>query len=395
MKWFLTILFIVYTNHVQASECLDPSLQLINEVADIIEQNYVDQNLTREKLLFGAIQGMLAQVEGIGFEHQLVSNHLLFPSQYFQVRRALEGELVGIGIQVSLDPTTNKSVVTGILPNSPGSLAGMRIGDNILAVNGKKINTTGLSQLPLQPGATISLLVERDSQLFRLHMKQQRLKLPAISSNTSDDHMGYLKIARFHQFIPTSVKQFLEKFEREHIRGLVLDLRDNPGGRIDDAINTAQFFLNPGSKIAVMHYRTKEPKVFVASHNPVWHKPLVVLINKGTSGGAEVLAYAIRMNKRGVLIGERTYGKSTIQSIFPLTNKFALKLTTATIQPDEGITFEGSGLTPDLSIPVDNESKEDKQYNSAIEILRYKIEQEEPIISKSNQILKVVNKQRK
>lgn len=375
--------------------CGDPSLQLVSEVADIIEDHYIDKSVTRERLLFGAIQGMLAQVEGISYEHQLVSNHLLFPSQYSQVRRALEGELVGIGIHVNLDPATNKSIVTGIIPNSPGHHAGIKTGDTLIAVNGERISTTGLSNFPLKPGITIGLLMERDGELFRLHVKQQRLKLPAVTASPANGHIGYLKIARFHQFVPPKVKQHLKKFEEAKIRGLILDLRDNPGGRIDDAITTAEFFLNPGLKIATMKYRTKAPQTFTTSQPPVWRRPMVVLVNNGTSGGAEVLASAIRFNKRGVLIGEKTFGKSTIQSIFPLSNEFALKLTTARIETQDGIPFEGSGIIPDLVIPPlgDPHNNQDRQFSSAIEILRYKIEQEEPTISKPDQILKAVNKE--
>lgn len=381
MQFILSLLFTIHTNSSAATECADPSLQLISEVADIIEDHYIDKSLTRERLLFGAIQGMLAQVEGIKYEHQLVSNHLLFPSQYSQVRRALEGELVGIGIHVNLDPVTNKSIITAVIPNSPGHQAGIKIGDRLIAINGEKISTTGLSNFQLKPGMTIGLLLERDGELFRLHVKQKRLKLPAVTATSTNRQIGYLKIARFHQFVPPKVKQQLKIFDDSKIRGLILDLRDNPGGRVDDAIATTEYFLNPGLKIATMKYRSKEPLTFITSKQPLWNKPLVVLVNRGTSGGAEVLASAIRFNKRGVLIGEKTFGKSSIQSIFPLSNEFALKLTTAKIEA--GVSFDGSGITPDLAIPSDN-NNQDKQYNSAIEILRYKIEQEEPPISKPN-----------
>ena len=400
VTFILSLFFTIQSSLVALAStgCSDPSLQLISEVADIIEDHYIDKSVTRERLLFGAIQGMLAQVEGINYEHQLVSNHLLFPSQYSQVRRALEGELVGIGIHVNLDPVTNKSVVTGVIPNSPGHQAGIKIGDKLIAVNGERINTTGLSNFPLKPGITIGLLLERDGELFRLHVNQKRLNLPAVTAYPANGHIGYMKIARFHQFVPPKVKQHLKRFEEAKLRGLILDLRDNPGGRLDDAVTTAEFFLNPGLKIATMKYRTKEPQTFITSKPPLWHKPMVVLINNGTSGGAEVLASTIRFNKRGVLIGEKTFGKSSIQSIFPLSNEFALKLTTAKIETQEGISFEGSGITPDLTIPIDqnhNQDGQDRQLSSAVEILRYKIEQEEPTIAKPDQILKAVNKEPK
>lgn len=392
MRWFLFLLFFPCFGIASAQECNDPSLQIVKEVAEIIEQHYVDDSLTHERLLLGAIQGMLAQVEGIKYEQQLVSNHLLLPSQYSQVRRALDGELVGIGIQVTMDPITNVASVTGTIPNSPGNQSGIRTGDKLLALNGQRLNSSDLSNLPLKVGSPIALLLERESQLFRLHLKQERLKLPAVTAPTIDDQIAYLKIERFHQFVPPRVKQLLQKFDQENSRGLVLDLRDNPGGRFDDAIATAEFFLPTNSNIAIMKYRAKEPQTFTTSHPIVWYKPLAILTNNGTSGGAEVLASAIQSNRRGVLIGEKTYGKSSIQSIFPLSNQFALKLTTSRIFSATGASFEGKGVLPDLMIPSDPTNYQDRQLKSAIEILRYKIEQEEPTLSKPQSLIKVVDK---
>ncbi|MFC2075171.1 S41 family peptidase [Bdellovibrionota bacterium] len=373
-------------------KCNDPSFALLAEVANIIQQNYYDENITKEYLITGAIKGMLAQVEGVKYDNQLISNHLLLPSQFAQVRRALGGELVGIGVTTFFDPQQNIGIITSVIPNSPGAKAGLRVGDRLLAINGSRLTGTRLSHVPLSPGKTISLLIERDKQLFRLHVKQQRIKLPAVVAQTKEKHIGYIKIARFHQFVPPRVKLELKRFERDRIRGLILDLRNNPGGRTDDSVTTAAYFLPQGATIATIKKRSKPPQVFQTTQHPVWTKPLVVLINKQTSGGAEILATALRAHKRGVLIGEPTYGKASVQSIFPLSNQFALKLTTGIISSPQGGTFEKTGIKPDLTINTAAEDMSDPQLNSALEILRYKIEQESPTVVKPPSILQVSGK---
>ena len=388
MKWFVGFFLLLAPKSYADVQCSDPSLNLIAEVARIIQQNYIDEKVTHERLMLGAIEGMLAQVEGIQYQDQLVSNHLLLPTQFAQVRRALDGELVGIGVNVTFDPAVNSGVVTSIIPNSPGEQAGIKVGDRLLAINGQRLTGGfGLSRIPLSPGKMIGLLIQRDGQLFRLHVKQQRLKLPAVSSRI-EGPIGYLRIIRFHQFVPPRIKYEIQRFDREKVRGMIVDLRDNPGGRMEDAITTAGFFLPPQTPIAVVQHRAKPQEIYRSKEPPIWLKPLVLLVNHGTSGGAEILAAAIQSQRRGVVIGEKTYGKASVQSIFPLSNQFALKLTTSRVLISNGHSFEGKGISPDLTIVPDPSKGDDPQYRSAIEILRYKIEQEEPTLIKNPAILK-------
>ena len=361
------------------------SLKAFTQVYNVVEDNYAEPVNADKAIYNGAIPGML---------HALDPHSNFFdPKSYSLLREEQRGKYYGVGMTVG--PRNNKVIVIAPFVGSPAYRAGIRPGDVIAAVDGKacdNMSTTDVADLLKGPkGTTVRITVLREGSEKPLEFNVVRDEIPRNSVDLAfviRPGIGYMHINGFQETTEHEVAQNLEKFG--DLKGLVLDLRQNPGGLLNEGVGVADKFLKKGQLIVSHHGRASQEKRYVATRgNGGKEYPLVVLVNRGTASAAEIVAGAIQDHDRGLIIGETTFGKGLVQTVYPLSENTGLALTTAKyytpsgrlIQRDyNGVSlydyyynrdteengpnrevkltdsgrtvYGGGGITPDVSVPT-------------------------------------------
>src|SRR6516165_1484791 len=324
---FLGVLFAQknpVTAHDSDSDVSD-SLKQFTEVYDIVEQNYAEPVNPDKAIYNGAIPGML---------HVLDPHSNFFdPKSYSLLREDQRGKYYGVGMTVG--PRNNKVIVIAPFVGTPAYRAGIRPGDVIVAVDGKptdNMSTTDVADLLKGPkGTTVHITILREGVEKPMDFSLVRDEIPRNSVDLAfliKPGIGYVHITGFQETTEREVSEALDKFG--DLKGLVLDLRQNPGGLLSEGVGVADKFLKKGQLIVSNHGRSSPEKRYVATHGNGGHEyPMVVLVNKGTASAAEIVAGAIQDHDRGLVIGETTFGKGLVQTVYPLSENTGLALTTA------------------------------------------------------------------
>ena len=327
---FLGVLFAQknpVTAHDSDSDVSD-SLKQFTEVYDIVEQNYAEPVNPDKAIYNGAIPGML---------HVLDPHSNFFdPKSYSLLREDQRGKYYGVGITVG--PRNNKVIVIAPFAGTPAYRAGIRPGDIIAAVDGKptdNMTTTDVADLLKGPkGTTVHITILREGSDKPLEFTVVRDEIPRYSVDLHFEikpGIGYMHISGFNETTDKEVQDALDSFYQQgDLKGLILDLRQNPGGLLNEGVGVADKFLHKGQLIVSHHGRSSPERRYVATHgNGGKDYPLVVLVNRGTASAAEIVAGAIQDHDRGLIIGETTFGKGLVQTVYPLSNDTGLALTTA------------------------------------------------------------------
>lgn len=335
-----------------------------------------------------ALRGAVASL------HDPYSTYLT-PRGFQVLRSTSRGRYSGIGVSVRVEPGLGP-VVTGLFPGSPAATApflgappgaqpGLRVGDRLLAADGVPLGGLAAaavrSRLSGPAGSRVLLEVERAGSggapmRLSFALTRHTLVVPTVQWRMLPGHVGYLAIQMFNDRTPGEVGQGLKALAAEGMRGLVLDLRNNPGGVLQAAVQVSRYFL-PAGVVARLHMRHGAPQVFtVPAPRPVG-VPCTVLVNGHTASAAELLAGAIQDDHRGLLVGERTFGKGVVQRVFPLGGGAALKLTVGRYSTPRGREIGGRGLAPDVRVAFPGETQaalgnpaEDPQLAAALGVLR-------------------------
>ncbi len=345
----------------------ESAFEPVLETWELIHEEYFDQPLDDELLAEGAIEGMLATLDDRNTIY-------LTPDEEESARNALEGNIEGIGAEVtSID---GDIVIVSPYEGSPADLAGLQQGDILLSANG--VSLTGLdvfeaaSYVRGPAGTSVNLLIKRDESQFYLDIERGVISISSVRGELIDDRFAYVRLSRFDTNTGEDLEELLEKLTAMDPRGLIIDLRSNPGGSLSSVVNVADQFLPEGVILQEKFGNGKE-KVFESNDGESAEAlPLAVLINEGSASASEVLAGAISDHQRGVLIGDVSFGKGTVQSWKTLSNGGGLRITVARWLTPSGAWVHGEGLQPDIEIPLSesNESEsEDAQLQAAIEYL--------------------------
>ena len=345
-------------------------IDLFSEVLDKVKKEYVE-DINQSEVMDAAINGVLQSLDPY--------SAYMSPSMYKEMATETSGEFGGLGIEVSMEAGVVK--VISPIDDSPASKAGVKAGDYIVKINniqvqGKSLNeAVELMRGPI--GSEINITVRRVGVKKALNFKIKRavIEVASVKSEIKNNNIGYIRLTSFNENSSNQVKEKINMFKKKNIQYYILDLRNNPGGLLSQAIKISDFFLDKGEIVSTKSKKDSENRRWFAKKGDILDgKTFVVLINYGSASASEIVAGSIKDHKRAILIGERTYGKGSVQSIIPLKNDGAIRLTVSKYYLPSGNSISDIGVMPDFEISEENENfrintETDNQLDFAIKLL--------------------------
>jgi carboxyl-terminal processing protease len=323
--------------------------RLLAEVIGRIKEDYVDST-DRHELMAKAIRGMVGELDP--------HSAFMDADEFEDLRIATEGNYSGIGVEVALE--SGVIVVIAPIDGSPAARAGIRPGDSIVGIEGRRLEDMTLAEaiamIRGEPGTIINLTLARDAaRPFDLAVERAIVSVHSVRFELIEPGYGYLRVSQFSETTGPDIVNALNSLQQlagGRLRGLVLDLRNNPGGVLDAAVDVSDAFLDSGT-IVTAEGRSKEShfRMDAQTGDLTQGSPLVVLVNEGSASASEIVAGALRDNGRAKLIGQRTFGKGSVQTVMPLSDGQALKLTTSRYFTPSGVSIHERGIEPDVVLP--------------------------------------------
>lgn len=328
-----------------------------------IETKYVNDT-DDVKLIDGAIDGM---VKSLNDPH---SNYLS-PKMYKTLMEQTEGSFAGIGVVMGMD-NEQKIHIVGIMENSPGQKAGLQEGDEILAVDGVPITQMAFDEVAAhvrgQAGTDVVLTIMRDNANQDITITRDNIKLKTVGHKMLDNNIGYIQIVSFSEDTANEFNEAYNDLKNQGMKALVLDLRNNPGGLLTTCVEIAKKLVPKGEIVSIVDKQGNKETYSSSLEAPEY--PLAVLINKNSASASEILSGAIQDTKAGTIIGNTSYGKGSVQTILPMFEDDAVKLTIAKYYTPSGRSIDGTGITPDIEINLDENATLDTQLDKALEVLK-------------------------
>lgn len=333
---------------VSAGEDRYEKLKVFTEVISVVERNYVEETQTKD-LVYSAIKGMISSLDP--------HSAFMTPEDYKEMQVDTKGEFGGLGIQISI----RDRVLTIIAPieDTPAWRAGLKAGDKIMKIDGEPTKDMTIHDAvskmrgPKGTQVTISILREGWKELKDFTITRDIIKIKSVKSRVLEDDIGYVKITQFQQRTATDLEKALKKLNKKEITALILDLRNNPGGLLNSAVDVSSKFLPEGRLVVYIKSRNGEKTEYRTSGRKLFgEKPMVVLVNHGSASASEIVAGALKDWKRAVVLGEKTFGKGSVQSVVPLSDGSGLRITTARYYTPHGTTIQSTGIVPDITVKL-------------------------------------------
>jgi len=346
----------------------EEAFQLFWEVWKIVQENYYGDLPDMQTVTYGAIRGML---ETLGDEY----TSFIEPDIAAILEEDASGSFQGIGAFVRMRED-GKLEIVGIIEGSPAEAAGLQDGDLVVAVDGQSIVGYSLYEAIIlirgPAGTDVTLTVERPSEgeTFDVTVTRARIEIPVVEWEMLDEGIGYIHLREFSATATEQLEESLRQILADRPKGLILDLRNNPGGWLDQAVRVADLFLDDGVVLIERSYDGEE--IFRSYDGDLAEDiPLVVLVNGGSASASEIVAGAIQAHGRGILVGERTLGKGSVQRPYRLSDGSELRVTVARWYTPNDVAIHGQGLTPDIEVPFPEDAGPDgdPQLDRAIEYL--------------------------
>ena len=346
-------------------------IDLFSEVLDKINKEYVDE-VNQGKAMDAAINGVLQSLDPY--------SAYMSPEMFDNMQIETTGEFGGLGIEVGMEAGVVK--VISPIDNTPASRAGVKAGDYIVKINETQVQGKSLTEaveLMRGPvGTDIEITVRRvgKKKAIIFNITREIIEIESVKSKILDDKIGYLRLTSFNENSSEQIKNKIKEIKKDKkIKGYILDLRNNPGGLLSQAIRISDFFLDYGEIVSTKsRKRSENRKWFSKKGDLIDGKTLIVLINYGSASASEIVAGALKEHKRAILIGENSYGKGSVQSIIPLKNKGAIRLTISKYYLPSGESISEVGVTPDIEIEESSDgfainTDTDNQLNFALKLL--------------------------
>ena len=364
------LILIVNSSHAENNKDLYEKLDSFGDVFDLIQKNYVE-DVEDEKVIEFAINGMLQALD----PHSGYMN----TDQYIEMQEETEGEFGGLGIEVSMENGFIK-IITPI-DDTPAAKAGVMPGDYITHINGESIQGQSLQEsvekLRGLVGTSVEISIARagEDEVLIKSIKRAIITVQAVKFRR-EDNVGYIRLISFSEQAGKGIKKAIKDLQKEigekNISGFILDLRNNPGGLLGQSIDVTNHFLSSGEIVSTKGRDKRNIARFDASKGDLTNgKPLVILINEGSASASEIVAGALQDHKRAIILGAQSYGKGSVQTIFPLNDKSAIRMTTALYYTPSGDSIHKVGVIPDIEVKSDfsNENEIDKQLEYALDLL--------------------------
>jgi carboxyl-terminal processing protease len=371
-----------------ASKAVDPSttyehLKLFTDVLAIIQNQYVEETEPRE-VIYGAVRGMLRALDP--------HSSFLDPESYREMQVETSGSFGGLGIEITV--RDDQLTVVAPIEGTPAWRAGVQSGDRIIKIEGLATKDMTLPEAvkrmrgPKGTKVTITIMREGQKELQDVTVVREVIQVQSVRSQEIEPGFGYVRIRQFQERTAKDLEGAIEKLEKTgRFAGLVLDLRNNPGGLLSSAVEVSERFLGDGKLVVYTEGRVRNQNMRFVAHakHAVTEIPLVVLVNHGSASASEIVAGAIQDHGRGVVLGQQTFGKGSVQTIIPLPDGSGLRLTTAKYFTPKGRSIHGKGIAPDIVIELPKEPdgvrppapqseaeqlKRDIQLQRALEILK-------------------------
>ena len=374
MRTIISFFFLILTTNLSLSaneESIYDKIDLFGEVLDKVNKEYVEE-VNQSDAMDAAINGVLQSLDPY--------SAYMSPELFKEMQTETSGEFGGLGIEVGMEAGVVK--VISPIDNSPADRAGVKAGDYIVKINGVQVQGKTLTEaVELMRGPvgspieiTIRRIGERKSYVFEII--REIIEVKSVKSELKNDKVGYIRLTSFNENSADQIKDIVKKFKKENnVDKYILDLRNNPGGLLSQAIRISDFFLNNGEIVATKGRKSNENRKWFAKKGDIINgETLLVLINYGSASAAEIVAGALKDHKRAVIVGENSYGKGSVQSIIPLKNKGAIRLTISKYYLPSGKSISGKGVTPDIVVEEDSDlfrinTETDNQLDFAVKLL--------------------------
>ena len=367
---FLFSFFFINKVSAESNTSIYEKIDLFSEVLNKINNEYVEE-VNQSDTMDAAINGVLQSLDPY--------SAYMSPEMFRDMQTETSGKFGGLGIEVGMEHGVVK--VISPIDNSPASRVGVKAGDYIVKINDNQVQGKSLTEaveLMRGPvGSDIEITVRRigvkKSIIFTI--TREIIKIESVKSKYIDEGIGYLRLTSFNENSGNQIKKKIKEFNnKKDLKGYILDLRNNPGGLLSQAIKIADFFLEDGEIVSTKGRKKSENRKFFAKKGDLTNgKTIIVLINYGSASASEIVAGALKDHKRAILVGENTFGKGSVQSIIPLKNKGAIRLTISKYYLPSGKSISKVGVTPDIEVEESSDdfvinTETDNQLNFAVKL---------------------------
>ena len=369
--FFFIISLFVFEKSFSENSDIYKKIDLFGEVLEKINKEYVDE-VDQSKSMDAAINGLLQSLDPY--------SAYMTPESFEGMQTETSGEFGGLGIEVGMEAGVVK--VISPIDNTPASKAGLKAGDYIVKINNVQVQGKSLMEavdLMRGPvGSSIEITVRRRGvkKALIFNITREIIEVQSVKSELIDNNIGYIRLTSFNENSSEQIKEKVNNLKKnKDLKGYILDLRNNPGGLLSQAIKISDFFLENGEIVSTTSRKVSENRKWFAKKGDIINgKTLIILINYGSASASEIVAGALKDHKRAIILGENSYGKGSVQSIIPLRNRGAIRLTIAKYYLPSGKSISEVGVTPDIEVVEGSEdfkfnSETDNQLNFALKLL--------------------------
>ncbi len=363
---------LVFFPSVNSSESdIYKKIDLFGEVLEKINKEYVDE-IDQSESMDSAINGLLQSLDPY--------SAYMSPEIFNEMQTETSGKFGGLGIEVSMESGVVK--VISPIDDTPASKAGIKAGDYIVKINNIQVQGKSLSEAvdlmrgPVGSGIELTVRRRGEKKALKFNIVREIIQIQSVKADLLEKSIGYIRLTSFNENSDTQIEKQIKKFEKnKEVKAYILDLRNNPGGLLSQAIRISDFFLDNGEIVSTKSRKTSENRKWFAKKGDLTNgKSLIVLINYGSASASEIVAGALKDHKRAILLGENSFGKGSVQSIIPLKNDGAIRLTIAKYYLPSGKSISEVGVSPDIEIVEETnefriKTETDNQLNYAIKLL--------------------------
>ncbi len=374
IKFLLLIFFsIFYLSKTVISAEIDiyKKIDLFGEVLEKINKEYVDE-FNQSESMDSAINGLLQSLDPY--------SSYMSPKIFDEMQTETSGEFGGLGIEVSMEAGVVK--VISPIDDTPASRAGLKAGDYIVKINDVQVQGKSLSEAvdlmrgPVGSGIELTVRRRGEKKALTFNIIREVIQVQSVKSEIIDENIGYIRLTSFNDNSSDQIEKQIKKLKKDkNLNSFILDLRNNPGGLLSQAIKISDFFLENGEIVSTKSRKKSENRKWFAKKGDITDgKTLLVLINYGSASASEIVAGALKDHKRAIIVGENSFGKGSVQSIIPLKNRGAIRLTVAKYYLPSGKSISEVGVRPDIEVNEEGDdfrikTDTDNQLNYAIKLL--------------------------